>query len=174
MASNSQKPMAPMLLMVVSMGLALAVLYALIARDHGNTAAAVIVACCTPFVLYWLFRNRSVGGTHFVLDKHPAASLACWARRSAILCMVLAFLFGAPVQTMAVRSTAWVVAGSLLLILLATPRWGSRFAPLAWAAVAVQFDMPHLHPWPFLGTLLAVAVLAIWRYRRRQLSSLSG
>jgi hypothetical protein len=40
--------------------------------------------------------------------------------------------------------------------------------------VAVQFDMPHLHPWLFLGTLLAVAVLAIWRYRRRQLSGQSG
>jgi hypothetical protein len=165
MESNPQKPMAPMLLMVVSMGLALTVLYALIARDHGNTAAAIMVTCCTPFVLYWLFSNRGAGGTHFVLDKDPAASLACWARRAVIFCMVLAFLFGTPAQAMAVRSTAWVVAGALLLILLATPRWGSRFAPMAWAAVAVQFDMPHLHPWLFLGTLLAVVALAIWRHR---------
>jgi hypothetical protein len=71
------------------------------------------------------------GAIQFVLDKHPAASLACWARRAVIFCMVLAFFFGQPGQAEAVRSTAWVVAGALLLILLATPRWGSRFAPMA-------------------------------------------
>jgi len=171
MASNPQKPTAPMPLMAVCMGLALVVLYALIAHDSDRITAAVMVVCCAPFVLYWLLSNRSADGTTFVLDKHPAASLSCWARRAVIFCMVLAFLFGPQGQVEAVRSTAWVVAGTLLLLLLATPRWGSRFAPMAWAAVAVQFKMLPLHPWLFLGTLLAVAVLAIWRHRRRQLSS---
>lgn len=171
MASDPQKPMAPMPLMAVSMGLALVVLYALIAHDSDRLTAAVIVVCCAPFVLYWLLSNRSADGTHFVLDKHPAASLACWARRAVIFCMVLAFLFAQPGQVEAVSSTALVVAGVLLLLLLATPRWGSRFAPMAWAAVAVQFVMPPLHPLLFLGTLVAVAALAIWRHRRRQLSS---
>jgi hypothetical protein len=161
-------------LMVFSMGLALIVLYELIKPDYGSTGAAIMVGCWAPFVVYFLISNRSADGKHFVLDKHPPASLACWARRAVIFCMVLAFLFGTPVQAMAVRSTAWVVAGTLLLILLATPRWGSRFAPMAWAAVAVQFDMSPLHPWLFLGTLLAVVVLAIWRHRRRQLSNQPG
>jgi hypothetical protein len=174
MASYSKKPMVPMLLMVVSMGLSLAMIYAMVAHDHGSTAGAIMVACCAPFVLYFLFSNRSADGKHFVPDKHPAASLACWARRAVIFCMVLAFLFGQPGQAEAVRITAWVVAGALLLLLLATPRWGSRFTPMAWAAVAVQFDIPRPNPWLLLGTLLAVAVLAIWRYRRRQLSSQPG
>jgi hypothetical protein len=170
MASHPQKPMVPMPLMAASMGLALVVIYALIAHDSDSITAAVMVVCCAPFVLYWLLSNRNADGTHFVLDKHPAASLACWARRIVIFCMVLAFFFGQPGQAEEVRSTARVVAGALLLLLLATPRWGSRFAPMAWAAVAVQFVMPPLHPWLFLGTLLAVVALESWRHRR-QLSS---
>jgi hypothetical protein len=157
-------------LMVFSMGLALIVIYEVIKPDYGSTAAAIMVGCYVPFVVYFLISNRSADGNHFVLNKNPPASLACWARRAVIFCMVLAFFGGQPGQAETVRNTAWVVAGVLLLILLATPRWGSRFAPLAWAAVGVQFDMPPLHPWLFFGTLLAVAVLAIWRYRRRQLS----
>ncbi|WP_071360115.1 hypothetical protein [Massilia timonae] len=166
--------MVPMPLMAVSIGLALVVIHALIAHDGDRITAAVIAVCCVPFVLYWLPSNRSADGPHFVLDKHPAPSLTCWARRAVIFCMVLAFLFAQPGQAEAVRSTAGLVAGALLLVLLATPRWGNRFAPMAWAAVAVQFVMPPLHPWLFLGTLLVVAVLAIWRHRRRQLSNQPG
>jgi hypothetical protein len=170
MASNPQKPTAPMPLMVFSMGLALIVIYEVIKPDYGSTAAAIMVGCCAPFVVYFLISNRSADGSHFVLDKNPPASLACWARRAVIFCMVLAFFFGQPRPAVTFRNTALVIAGVLFLLLLATPRWGSRFPPLAWAAVAVQFDMPPLNPWLFLGTLVGVAVLAIWRYRRRQLS----
>lgn len=174
MVFNPQKLVAPMPLMAISMGLALTVIYALVAHDYGRAAAAIVVACCVPFVLYYLVSNRSDDGQHFVLDKHPPASLACWARRAVIFCMVLAFFLGQPGQAEAVRSTALVVAGVLLLLLVCTPRWGSRFVPMAWAAVAVQFDIPPLHSWLFLGTLLAVAVLAIRRHRRRQLSYQPG
>lgn len=44
MASDPQKPMVPMLLMVVSMGLSLAMIYAMVAHDHGSTAGAIMVA----------------------------------------------------------------------------------------------------------------------------------
>jgi hypothetical protein len=169
MASNPQKPTAPLPLMAFSLGLALIVIYEVIKPDYGSTAAAIMVGCCVPFVLYFLISNRSDDGTHFVLDKHPAASLACWARRFVIGIMVLALLFAQP--TLVTRSTALVVAGALLLLLLATPRWGSRFVPLAWAVMIGQLDLPRpvqaWQPWLFLASLIVVVVLAIRRAQRR-------